>query len=81
MPTLSMLLTTLGFDGDVTRNFSDIYKSFAASSTMVFIIATKEVMVPSLACPMPLNELKAFSWAFKTKVAKPTIVNKTMHPN
>jgi hypothetical protein len=26
-------------------------------------------MVPSLACPMPLNELKAASWAFKTKAA------------
>jgi hypothetical protein len=55
-----MLPTTLGFDGDVTWNFSDIYKSFATT--------TKEVMVPSLACPMPLNELKAFIWAFKTKV-------------
>jgi hypothetical protein len=36
---------------------------------MVFAAATRAAMVPSLACPMPLNELKTSSWAFKTKAA------------
>jgi hypothetical protein len=48
-----MLPTALEFDGDVKGNFSDNYKSFAT--------ITKEVIVPSLKCPMPLNELKASS--------------------
>jgi hypothetical protein len=41
MSTLSMLPLTLGFDGDVTRNFGDIYTSFVTSWTMVFATATK----------------------------------------